>query len=494
MALVNDAHPAEGGELVGDPTETALLAASGPVDAERWPRLAELPFDSDRKAMTTFHSAGGEGVVALTKGAPEAVLARADGSEDAEKAAADLAAEGYRVLAFASRRWPAVPDPLDPDSVEVDLDLIGLAALIDPPRAEARDAIRACHTASIRPVMITGDHPETALTIARQLELFREGDAMLTGRELADIPAGEEARLSDVTVFARVSPAQKIRIVEALQASGEVVAMTGDGVNDAPALQRADIGVAMGKVGTDVAREAADMVLLDDDFATITRAVEEGRRIYDDIRKFVRYTMTSNAGEVWTLFLAPLLGLPIPLLPIQILWINLVTDGLPGLALAIEPGEPDVMRRPPRAPGESLFARGLWQQVVWLGLFIAGVVLAVQAWAIHTGSPNWQTMVFTTLVVAQLCNAFAIRSETRSIFRVRFLGNPALLGAIALTVAMHLAVVYVPLLQPIFHTSALSPSELALCGGAPLSVIAAIELEKWMIRRGWLWKTGAAKR
>ena len=236
-------------------------------------------------------------------------------------------------------------------------------------------------------------------------------------------------------VFARVSPEQKIDIVSSLQATGELVAMTGDGVNDAPALERAEIGVAMGKGGTDVAREASDMVLVDDDFSTIVAAVEEGRRVYDDVRKFVRYTLTSNAGEIWTILLAPFLGLPLPLLPIQILWINLVTDGLPGLALAAEPGEADAMRRPPRAPSESLFARGLWQHVLLVGLLIGGIALGVQAWAIASGSPRWQTMVFTVLTLCQLGHALVVRSERASLFSIGLFSNPALAGALALTLA-----------------------------------------------------------
>ncbi len=257
-------------------------------------------------------------------------------------------------------------------------------------------------------------------------------------------------------VYARVDPAQKIRIVEAQQAQGHFVAMTGDGVNDAPALKRADIGVAMGQGGTDVAREASSLVLLDDNFAIIVAAVREGRRIYDNIRKFVRYAMTGNSGEIWTIFLAPLLLLPIPLLPIHILWVNLVTDGLPGLALAAEPAERGIMQRPPRAPRESLFAHGMWQHILGVGLLIGGLCLAVQAWALHTGHAHWQTMVFTVLTLAQMAHVIAIRSESEPIWRLGLWSNRPLLGAVLLTFALQLATIYVPWLNPIFRTEPLS--------------------------------------
>jgi Ca2+-transporting ATPase len=282
-----------------------------------------------------------------------------------------------------------------------------------------------------------------------------------------------------------VAPEQKLRIVKALQARGHFAAMTGDGVNDAPALKRADIGVAMGITGTDVSKEAAHMILLDDNFATIVRAVREGRRIFDNIRRFVRYVLTCNSGEIWTIFLAPFLGLPIPLLPIQILWINLVTDGLPGLALAAEAGEPDLMSRPPRSPGESLFSGGLGTHVIWVGLLIGLLCLATQAWAIRTGA-HWQTMVFTVLCLSQLGHAAAIRSEKRSLFQMGILSNKPLLYSLLLTTGLQLAVVYTPWLNRIFRTAPLPPRELALVLALSSVVFFAVEGEKLARRRGWL--------
>ncbi len=502
MALCNDARPADAGRLKGDPTETALLAAVPADRVSEWtpqyPRIAEIPFDAQRRRMSTFHRKGAD-VVMFTKGAPESVLpccthqriADTEGTLDPtlDQIADDLAAGGQRVLAFAVRRLPALPEDLDPRRTERDLVFLGYAGLLDPPRPEAAEAVAACKTAGITPVMITGDHPATASAIATRLGIAARGAEILTGRELAalsDEALGEAVRR--VRVYARTNPEQKIRIVEALQGAGEFVAMTGDGVNDAPALRRADIGIAMGQIGTDVAREAAAMTLLDDNFATIVATVRQGRRIYDNIRKFVKYTLTSNSGEILTLVLAPFLGLPIPLLPIHILWINLVTDGLPGLALAAEPAERRVMRRPPRPPSESIFAHGLWQHILWVGLLMGGVSLLTQALSLAHGEWHWQTMVFTVLTLSQMGHALAIRAETESLFRIGLLSNVPLLLAVLLTFALQMAVIFLPAAQPIFKTEALTLTELGFCLLMSCIVFTGVETEKLLVRRGLLYR------
>jgi Ca2+-transporting ATPase len=325
------------------------------------------------------------------------------------------------------------------------------------------------------------------VAIAQQLSISTDA-GVLTGASMALLSEQEFLeKAGDIHVYARVSPAEKIRIVTALQKRGEYVAMTGDGVNDAPALKQANIGISMGLKGTDVAREASDMVLIDDNFATIVSAVREGRRIFDNIRKFIKYALTANSGEVWTLFLAPFLGLPLPLLPIQILWINLVTDGLPGLALSLEPQERGIMERPPRPPGESIFANGMWQHILAIGLLIGGLSLAAQAWAWHGGSQNWQTVVFTVLTFSQLVHVLVIRSETEPLFSRSFLANLPLLGTVILTIGLHLLVIYTPFFNTIFHTSPLNREELIVSFTLPLVVLFVVEVEKWLSRRGWIY-------
>ncbi|MEY4706154.1 MAG: hypothetical protein RL042_2359 [Nitrospirota bacterium] len=503
MALSNDATRQKDGRVIGDPTEVALFQGAedrGYGKAEllaQSPRVAELPFDSDRKCMTTLHREG-SAVVAFTKGAPEQVVALCEGQLTGDVRIAlnpvemldradRMAADGLRVLAVAYRTWPDLPEELTPDRVEIGLTFLGLVGLMDPPRDEAREAVALCKSAGITPVMITGDHPATARAIALRLGIIENHDTVLTGQELAKLSLDEyEERVEGIRVYARVSPEQKITIVKGLQDEGEFVAMTGDGVNDAPALQRADIGIAMGLTGTDVAREASHMILLDDNFATIVTAVGEGRRIFDNIRKFIKYALSCNAAEVWTIFLAPFLGMPIPLLPIHILWINLVTDGLPGLALAVEPEEKGLMERPPRPPRESIFAGGMWQDILWIGMLMAGVTLFTQAWAYRTGHAHWQTMVFTVLTLSQLGNVLALRSERESFFTLGPWTNRPLLGAVLLTVALQMATIYIPALNPIFKTEPLDLEELALCLALSSIVFIAVEIEKWCIRQGWL--------
>ena len=506
FVLNNDSRYHEDGWL-GDPTETAFctLALAGGLDKskvdEQHPRVAEVPFDSERKRMTTVHDgqlAGwdGGGYFSVTKGAVEGLLENStlvmtsagpvpDGKENIRLVAEEMAARGLRVLGLAVRQWDAVPEAPDASELEKDLVFVGLAGITDPPRDEAKAAVAECRAAGIIPVMITGDHPVTARSIAERLGIIQAGDAegMLTGVELGKIsPEDLAKRVEQIRVYARVAPEQKLRIVKALQKRDQFVAMTGDGVNDAPALKRADIGVAMGITGTEVSKEAASMILLDDNFATIVKAVREGRRIFDNIRRFVRYVLTCNSGEIWTIFLAPFLGLPIPLLPIQILWINLVTDGLPGLALAAEPAEPDIMERPPRSPGESLFAGGLGVHIIWVGLLMGLLSLGTQIGAIRAGM-HWQTMVFTVLCLSQLGHALAIRSEKRSLFTMGIRSNMPLLYSVLLTIVLQLATIYLPWLNRIFHTAPLTVSELALTFGLSLVVFLAVEVEKLIRRR-----------
>lgn len=492
-------HQADNGEpeIIGDPTEGALLvlALKAGLNADSvkrdFDRVGEIPFDSERKRMTTLHRLPDGGYITFTKGALEVLFPHfsAVWCNDEVKGLSDkhresiwqmseaLAGDGLRVLAMAARFWPAAPDPTD-EAVEHDLVFLGLVGIMDPPRPEAIDAVKKCQKAGIKPVMITGDHPATASNIAERLSILEPGSRVVTGRELEEMPLPEFERVvKDVTVYARVSPEHKIKIVKALQDKGELVAMTGDGVNDAPALKSADIGVAMGITGTDVAKEASDLMLLDDNFATIVRAVEGGRRIYDNIRRFVKYTMTSNSAEIWVMFLAPFLGLPIPLLPIHILWINLVTDGLPGLALAAEPAEADIMDRPPRHPKESIFARGLWQHLIWVGLLMAGVSLFSQAWFLQRDG-DWQTAIFTVLALSQMGHSLAVRSETQSLFKQGVFSNIFLILSVILTLGLQILIIYTPALQTIFRTESLSATDLVFVLALSTIVFLAVEAEK----------------
>jgi Ca2+-transporting ATPase len=499
MALNNDVARTNG-VADGEPTELALFHAAKALGSDKFileqsmPRIATLPFDSQRKQMTTLHQSR-SGVVAYVKGAPERLFDQCcnilseQGLSTFErqvwiKRASELANQGFRVLAFARREWCHQLTPPRSNAIEQSLTFIGLAALIDPPRSEVPGALKDCSAAGITTIMITGDHPGTAMAIARRLGIADREREMITGERLSQLSDADfNQQVSSLRVYARVSPEQKLRIVKTLQDAGEYVAMTGDGVNDAPALRRAGIGVAMGVKGTDVAREAADMVLLDDDFATIVRAVRFGRQTFANIRKFIKYTMSSNSGEIWTLFLAPFLGMPVPLLPSHILWINLITDGLPGLALTVEPADKDIMNRPPRSPGENIFAEGLWLHILWVGLFIGALSLGSMAWALGRGDEHWQTIVFTVLTVSQLFHALAVRSETESLWRLGLTSNPQLLLAFTITLMLQLSVIYLPALNTIFHTQPLPPLDLLICLTLSSLVLVAVELEKWIRRR-----------
>lgn len=507
MALNHNVRENDDGTLAGDPTEIAMVEAVTDSGhdlnefSQSFPRIEEIPFDADRKRMTTVHRHN-DSIVSFTKGAAESIAnicdnaLTADGlkpidNEKLQQQVELMASQGYRVLGIAYRSWPQLPGTVDSETLETGMTFLGLVGLIDPPRAEVFEAVKLCKSAGITPVMITGDHPATALAIAKRIGIADPQSDVLTGKQLDALDDEQfNLQVNHIRIYARVTPTQKIKIVKALQHQGHFVAMTGDGVNDAPALKRADIGIAMGLKGTDVARQASQLVLLDDNFATIVTAVREGRRIFDNILKFIKYTLTSNSGEIWTLFLAPFLGLPIPLLPIHILWINLVTDGLPGLALVMEPQEKEIMTRPPRPPKESIFSHGLWQHMLWVGFLIGAVSLIAQAWAFHTGSTSWQTMVFTTLTFAQLANVMAIRSEKESLFTLGVLSNRYLLAAVTITVLLQLATIYVEPLQAIFKTQALTLNELLICTGLAIIVFFAVEVEKWLIRKGMIYKNG----
>lgn len=491
-ALANDARlEEEKGEVkpVGDPTETALLLAARRLGlslealARAVPREVELPFDSERKRMTTFHrlSEASERflpdasqlgpVIAFTKGAPDVVLERcsrvltADGirplsASDRERMLAEnarLAYQSLRVLAVACRPWPAPPDPLEPETAEQDMIFIGLIGMLDPPRPEVAQSIQEAKEAGIRTLMVTGDHAATAAAIAKRLDLIDSDEArVISGRELDDMDdqALREA-VKMVNVFARVSPEHKLRIVRALKANGAVVAVTGDGVNDAPALKGADIGCAMGVTGTDVSRAAADMVLADDNYATIVAAVREGRVIYDNIRKAIHYLLSCNIGEIVAIFLGIALGLGSPLTPIQILWVNLVTDGLPALALGVEPAEPGIMRRRPRQPKESVFSGGLGVNIIWQGLLLGLLTLGVYWWGLNHGTPaEARTLAFATLAFTQLAHSFNVRSADASLFAIGWLSNRPLLLAVAASALLQIVVLTVPFLSTVFDVTA----------------------------------------
>ncbi|MFN6375558.1 MAG: cation-translocating P-type ATPase [Chitinophagia bacterium] len=489
IALNQDVSMNSAGEWIGDPTEIALVEyAAKRYSREqleelklKYPRVAELPFDSVRKCMTTVHKFN-DTYLTITKGATESLHQALDKTEIHTSLINDSDTwgnEGIRVLAYGYKMLEKLPEVMESDTLEVNLHYVGIAGMIDPPREEVKEAIAACKTAGIQPVMITGDHPNTAKTIATQIGMLGKDERVITGIELNAMSDEEFSNsVEKIRVYARVSPEQKLRIVHALQQKDHFVSMTGDGVNDAPSLKAANIGVAMGITGTDVSKEVAQMILLDDNFASIVKGIKEGRRIYDNIRKFVKYIMTCNSAEIWTLLMAPFLGLPIPLLPIHILWINLVTDGIPGLTLGNEKSEHNIMSRPPRKTNESLFSGGIGYHIVWVGLFMASITLGVQAWAISTNNENWQTMVFTTLALSQLGHVLSIRRENKLILSEGFFSNPSLLIGVTLTFVIQLMVVYLPWGNTLLKTKPLSINELLICIGAAAIVFQAVELEK----------------
>lgn len=495
MALNNDVSIGENGISIGDPTEVApyeLAKNNSFIRNEletKFPRVAEIPFDSERKCMTTIHKWGNE-YIAFTKGAVEVLISKDNSSTSEQKAkiiscSEKMAADGLRILGYTMRKLTALPPLISSETIETNLNVIGICGMMDPPREEVKEAVRICKTAGIKSVMITGDHPITAKTIAKRLGIIEsENDLAITGTELGSMSEQEfKDKVEHIRVYARVSPEQKLNIVKALQEKGQFVAMTGDGVNDAPSLKRADIGIAMGITGTDVSKEAAHMILLDDNFTTIVSAVKQGRRIFDNIRKFIKYILTGNSAEIWAIFLAPFFGLPIPLLPIHILWINLITDGLPGLALAAEPAEKGVMNRPPRNPKENIFSGGLGVHILWVGLLMGIVSIGMQAYAISTNNSHWQTMVFTVLCFSQMGHVFAIRSDSQSLFALGIFSNKPLIGVITLTFILQFATIYVPFLNPIFKTEPLSLNEILMTLGVSSIVFFAVEIEKVIKRK-----------
>lgn len=515
--------------IIGDPTEGALLTAAAKAGLERdqWssklPRVSEFPFSSDRKRMSVIvRDAAGllqsetdflsTPFLMFTKGSPEIVLERCHQIQIGDRVEPitpaqrtqilqrnnELAGNGLRVLGFAYKPLKEVPPETADEASEQELVWLGLVDMLDAPRPEVREAVKKCRTAGIRPVMITGDHQLTASAIAQDLGIAKLGDEVLIGRELEVMSDQElEQHVDRVSVYARVAPEHKLRIVKALQRRGQIVAMTGDGVNDAPALKQADIGIAMGITGTDVSKEASDMVLLDDNFATIVAATEEGRVVYTNIRRFIKYILGSNIGEVITIaasvVLIPAVAATgsVPLTPLQILWMNLVTDGLPALALAVEPAEPNVMNRPPNNPGESIFARGLGTYMIRIGIVLAILAISTMVWAYNYTTANfggdlspdrWKTIVFTTLCLAQMGHAIAIRSNNQLTIELNPFTNLYVWGAVILTSILQLMLVYVAPLRAFFGTHYLPFNELMVCVGVSALMFVWIELEKLFFR------------
>jgi Ca2+-transporting ATPase len=536
-AMCNDSVlQKEAGEwaILGDPTEGALMTLGGKagIEKDQWhsklPRVSEFPFSSERKRMSVICQveevvtvdpamSGVDPLIAgflesepylmFTKGSPELTLARCnriylgdrsipiDEEQRTQISVANdyMASQGLRVLGFAYKPLTDVPTKASEDVSEQDLVWLGLVGMLDAPRPEVRDAVKECRQAGIRPVMITGDHQLTARAIAVDLGIADADARVLTGQELQRMSDTEvEEQVDLVSIYARVSPEHKLRIVQALQRRGRFVAMTGDGVNDAPALKQADIGIAMGITGTDVSKEASDMVLLDDNFATIVAATKEGRVVYTNIRRFIKYILGSNIGEVLTIAAAPILGLGgVPLTPLQILWMNLVTDGLPALALAVEPPELDVMQCPPFSPRESIFARGLGSYIVRIGIVFAIITIILMEWAyfhVKTATAEgldperWKTMVFTSLCLAQMGHALAIRSNNQLTIEMNAFSNPFVLGAVVATTILQLMLVYVPPLQAFFGTHYLPLDELLVCIGFSALMFVWIEGEKIFFR------------
>ena len=493
-------------DIIGDPTEGALLSLAGKAGLEqptlnsKSRRVLDYPFSSERKRMSVVCQ--NPELLMYTKGSPELILERCSFYQQSDRIVPltaserqhilatnnEMAGNALRVLGLAYKPLAEIPPENTPETSERELVWLGLTGMMDAPRSEVKDAVAKCLKAGIRPIMITGDHQLTAKAIAQKLGMANKSDRVLSGQEIEKLsPEDLEREVEDVSIYARVSPEHKLRIVQALQKQDKFVAMTGDGVNDAPALKQADIGIAMGITGTDVSKEASDMVLLDDNFATIVAATEEGRVVYSNIRRFIKYILGSNVGEVIVIAAAPLIGLSdVPLTPLQILWMNLVTDGLPALALAVEPPEPDVMNRPPLNPKESIFSGGLGFYIIRIGIIFSMITITLMVGAYNaaqdTANPNsWKTMVFTTLCIAQMGHALAVRSHNRLTIQLNPFSNPYLLASVAVTTALQLMLIYVPPLRSFFGTDILTGQQLLICLGFSALMFVWVELEKLFI-------------
>lgn len=505
-ALTNDAElekTDDSYKIIGDPTEGSLITLAGKANINKsninkeYPRIEEIPFDSDRKMMTTFHENYIQGkIVSFTKGAPDVIINRCSKislkgevhqfddnlKSNVLKVNKDFSKSALRVLAFAYKEYDSLPKDLSPDINEMDMTFLGLVGMIDPARPEAREAIKHCKAAGIQPVMITGDYKETAFAIAKELGMADSMDQAMMGDEL-DTISNEELRelVTNIKVYARVSPEHKVRIISALKENGEITSMTGDGVNDALALKRANIGVAMGITGTDVAKNTADLILTDDNFTSIVSAIEEGRIIYSNIKKFVFFLLSCNIGEILLVLISILLKLPVPLLPIQLLWLNLVTDSFPALALGMEKGEPDIMDTPPRNPNESIIDKVLMRKILFQSIAISGASLLAFKWGLKIYPDDIsksRTIVFTTLVLAELLRAYSSRSQKYTLFKLGFFTNRNLVSSTLFSFSLILLVLYVPFLQPIFHTFSLGITDWKVIGLYALIPFIVGELDK----------------
>lgn len=491
--------------IIGDPTEGAIVvaAAKGGMyskDLEKvMPRIQEIPFDSERKRMTTFHPAE-KGYVAFIKGAPdiiinlssriykegEIVTVTEKDKQEALNANHEMASQALRVLAIAYKELESIPKTPEPEDIEKDLIFVGLIGMIDPPRPEVKEAIKVCKRAGIKPVMITGDYKDTAIAIAKELSMIENENQVLTGLELDKLDEKElSENVKDVSAYARVSPMHKLKIVDAIKKNMQIVAMTGDGVNDAPALKKADIGVAMGITGTDVAKEAADMILTDDNFASIVAAVEEGRIIYSNIRKFIFYLLSCNIAEILIIFLATLMGLPVPLKPIQLLWVNLLTDALPALALGMEGKEPDIMQKPPRKPEEPIIDKSMQIQIAIQATALTVAVLGTFICGLHYTSEIQaaRTYAFATMIFGELLRAYTARSERFSVFKIGFFKNKYMVSSTMLSLLLLIGVIYLPFLRTVFNTISLSYFDWLIIIAFSLIPFTVAELSKPLLRK-----------